>query len=94
MFKCNQQSAKTRQEKLDYLNSLDYSIVLRQKENNFYLSIPEICLIAKNTDLEAAYRDLFQQKKPFLRRSRIAIPLMTLCSLAKPIANARKHSAN
>jgi len=59
---------KTREERLDYLNSLQYSILLKQKKENFYLIIPELCLIAENNNLEDGYKDLNKQKKHLIER--------------------------
>lgn len=56
---------KTRQEKLEYLNSLQYSILLKRKNDKFYLMLPEIALVAVNDNLEEAYKDLLEQKRNF-----------------------------
>ena len=48
---------KTQQEKLNYLNSLQYSIVLRQKIEKFYLIIPELSLVAVSNSLEEAHNE-------------------------------------
>ena len=60
--------AKTREERLDYLNSLQYSTLLKQKKGNFYLIIPELCLIVTNNNLEDGYKDLYKQKQDLIER--------------------------
>lgn len=56
---------KTREEKLEYLNSLQYSVLLKRKKDKFYLMLPEIALVAVNDSLEEAYKDLLEQKRNF-----------------------------
>lgn len=56
---------KTRQEKLEYLNSLQYSILLKRKNDKFYFMHPEIALVAVSDSLEGAYRGLAEQKRDF-----------------------------
>lgn len=63
MKKLRSFEGKTREEKLNYLNSLKYDILLRQKKGLFYLIIPEIPLIASGKSLEEAYNDLNEQKQ-------------------------------
>jgi len=60
---------KTQQEKLNYLNSLQYSIVLRQKIEKFYLIIPELSLVTVSNKLEEAHDDLYKQKQNFFTKT-------------------------
>lgn len=60
---------RTRQEKLEYLNSLQYSIQLREKNGRFCLSIPELALVATSNNLEDAYEDLCEQKLSLITRA-------------------------
>ena len=60
---------KTRQEKLNYLISLQYSIVLRQDKDKFYLIIPELSLVAVSNKLEEAHDDLYEQKQNFFTKT-------------------------
>jgi hypothetical protein len=53
---------KERQKKLDHLNSIQYNILLKQKNNKFCLVIPELSLISVEDNLEAAYRELCAKK--------------------------------
>jgi len=59
---------KTREERLTYLNSLQYSILLKQKNEEFYLIIPELFLIATNKNLEEGYKDLHKQKQNLIKQ--------------------------
>ena len=68
MRKSNAIEGKTRQQKLDYLKSLRYPILLRQKKDKFYLIIPELCLVAVSDNLEDAYKDLYGQKQNFIAK--------------------------
>ena len=65
MTQIKKRSLKTRQEKLEYLNSLAYDVLIKQRENKFYLYIPEISLVASGDDLSLAYKDLNEQKQAF-----------------------------
>lgn len=53
--------------KLDYLNSLQYPIVMERRNNNFYLIITELSLIAVNSDLKAAYGELNEKKEKLFK---------------------------
>lgn len=57
---------KTREERLAYLNSLQYSTLLKQKKEKFYLIIPELFLFSENTNLEDGYKDLQKQKQELI----------------------------
>ena len=59
---------KTRDERFAYLNSLQYSILLKQKKDKFYLIIPELSLIAINNNLEEGYQDLRKQKQDLITK--------------------------
>ena len=59
---------KTREERLAYLNSLSYSTLLKQKNEKFYLIIPELSLIATNNNLEDGYKDLHKQKQDLIQQ--------------------------
>ena len=48
MKQSNHIEGKTQQEKLDYLNALQYSIVLKKKKDKFSLIIPELSLVVLN----------------------------------------------
>lgn len=60
---------KMRQEKLEFLNSLQYSIRLREKSGKFCLTIPELALVATSDNLEEAYKDLCEQKSGVIARA-------------------------
>ncbi len=59
---------KTREERYTYLNSLQYSILLKHKKGKFYLIIPELSLVATSNILEDCYKDLQQQKEDLITR--------------------------
>ena len=63
MKQSNHLKGKTQQEKLDYLNALQYSIVLKKKGDNFSLIIPELSLVVLNENLDKAYSELHEQKQ-------------------------------
>jgi len=50
------------------LNSLQYSIRLREKSGKFCLTIPELALVATSDNLEEAYKDLCEQKSGVIAR--------------------------
>lgn len=55
------------EEKLKYLKLLTYNIILKKIDKKYYLSIPEISLIAINDNLQAAYEDLFNKKEKLFK---------------------------
>ena len=59
---------KTRDERFAYLNSLQYSILLKQKKDKFYLIIPELTLVVTCNNLEDGYKDLHKQKQELFAR--------------------------
>ena len=59
---------KTKEEKVEYLNSLPYSVLLKQKNDKFYLLIPELSLVGVSDNLEEAYKELYDQKQKLLTR--------------------------
>ena len=59
---------KTREERFAYLNSLQYSILLKQKKDKFYLIIPELSLVATSNFLEDGYKDLQKQKQDLITK--------------------------
>ena len=59
---------KTKEEKVEYLNSLPYSVMLKQKKDRFYLIIPELSLVGVSDNLEEAYEELCDQKQKLLAR--------------------------
>ncbi len=63
MKQSNHIEGKTQQEKLDYLNALQYSIVLKKKEDKYSLIIPELSLVVLNEKLDKAYSELYEQKQ-------------------------------
>ena len=59
---------KTRQEKLEYLNSIQYNVSVKEKNNKFFLIIPELSIIAVGADLTKVYEDLNSQKQKYFTR--------------------------
>jgi len=59
---------KTRQEKLDYLNSLQYETQIRHQDGIFRLIMPQLLFVAVHEDLGEAYKDLFEQKQRFFNK--------------------------
>jgi hypothetical protein len=68
MKRLNPFDEKTKEEKIEYLNSLSYSVILKQKNDRFYLIIPELSLIGVSDNLEEAYQELSNQKEKLLAR--------------------------
>jgi len=58
-------SGKTRQEKLDQLGELHYTVSLRHNDSKFYLIISELSLVAVDENLEEAYKKLDAQKRDY-----------------------------
>lgn len=63
MGRSNTLQGKTRQEKLEYFNSLQYDITLKRKKGKFHLIIPELPLLVAHENLEEAYKELCEQKQ-------------------------------
>jgi len=63
MKQSNNVEGKNKQEKLDYLNALQYSIILKKKGEKFSLIIPELSLVVLNENLDRAYSELFEEKQ-------------------------------
>ena len=61
-------SMKTRDEKLAYLNSLQYSTILKKKENQYYLFVPELSLLVTSNVLEDGYKEMNRQKEDYFKR--------------------------
>lgn len=68
MRQSNPIEGKTKEEKAEYLNSLPYSVMLKQKKDRFYLIIPELSLVGVSDNLEEAYEELCDQKQKLLAR--------------------------
>ena len=66
--KVNPFIGKTQKEKLDYLNSLQYSVFMKEIKDRFYLIIPEISIVSVNNKLEEAYKDLNEQKQGYFTK--------------------------
>lgn len=65
MSNLNSIRGKTREEKLNFLSKLEYSVLLKRKENKFYLIIPELSIVASSENLDMAYKDLDKQKQDY-----------------------------
>ena len=59
---------KARQEKFDYLNSLQYQVLLKKKKDKFYLIISELSLVVVSDNLEKAYNDLHERKQNYFTK--------------------------
>lgn len=68
MVKLNRIHGKTEEERLQYLNSLPYDVLLRRKKGRFYLFIPELSLVGVGDSLTQAYNDLSEQKQKFFNK--------------------------
>ncbi len=63
MINLGHSNNKTWQERFDYLNSLQYDILLKKTKGKFYLFIPELSLVAIGEDLTQTYNNLNEQKR-------------------------------
>tara|TARA_Y100000590_G_C15671870_1_gene996549 strand:- start:1203 stop:1859 length:657 start_codon:yes stop_codon:yes gene_type:complete len=63
--KANPFIGKTKREKLDYLNSLQYTVLLKENKDKFYLVIPEISIVVVSNNLDEAHKDLIKQKQDY-----------------------------
>ena len=64
-MKPNRIPGEGRADKIVYLKSLQYDILLKQKGGKFYLYIPELSLVGVGQDLNQAYQDLYAKKQDF-----------------------------
>ena len=63
MRQSNPIKGKTKEEKIEYLNSLPYSVILKKKKDRFFLIITELSLVVECDNLEKAYQELSHQKQ-------------------------------
>jgi len=86
MRQANPIEGETKEEKIEYLNSLPYSVMLKQKADSFYAIIPELCLVGVSDNLEEAYEELGKQKQEIFTR-------LTDCEAEDQIVLPRKTEA-
>jgi len=51
--------------KIKYYNSLSYEVIMKKKENKFYLYMPELSIVTINTNLDKAFIELEKKREKY-----------------------------